>query len=43
MMEAKENHKAQKNLNGYVKLPTGKKYNELRGLVEKYKLNTICT
>ena len=23
-----------------VKLPTGKKYTELRGLVEKYKLNT---
>ncbi len=26
-----------------VKLPTGKKYRDLRGLVEKYKLNTICT
>ncbi|MEK9608667.1 MAG: lipoyl synthase [Flavobacteriaceae bacterium] len=26
-----------------VKLPTGKKYTELRGLVEEYKLNTICT
>ena len=26
-----------------VKLPTGKKYTELRGLVEKYQLNTICT
>lgn len=26
-----------------VKLPTGKKYTELRGLVETYKLNTICT
>jgi lipoic acid synthetase len=26
-----------------VKLPTGKKYNTLRGLVDKYKLNTICT
>jgi lipoyl synthase len=25
-----------------VKLPTGKKYTELRGLVEKYNLNTIC-
>ncbi|MDG1191097.1 MAG: lipoyl synthase [Flavobacteriaceae bacterium] len=25
-----------------VKLPTGKKYTELRGLVENYKLNTIC-
>ena len=25
-----------------VKLPTGKKYNELRSLVDKYKLNTIC-
>ena len=23
-----------------VKLPTGKKYTELRGLVENYKLNT---
>ena len=26
-----------------VKLPIGKKYTELRGLVEQYKLNTICT
>ncbi|MCB0465103.1 MAG: lipoyl synthase [Aequorivita sp.] len=26
-----------------VKLPTGKKYTELRGVVKKYKLNTICT
>lgn len=26
-----------------VKLPTGKKYTELRGLVDKYHLNTICT
>ena len=26
-----------------VKLPTGKKYTDLRNLVEKYKLNTICT
>jgi len=26
-----------------VKLPTGKKYTELRGIVDKYKLNTICT
>lgn len=26
-----------------VKLPTGKKYTELRSLVENYKLNTICT
>ena len=26
-----------------VKLPTGKKYTELRGLVDKYKLNTICS
>ena len=26
-----------------VTLPTGKKYTELRGLVDKYKLNTICT
>uniref|UniRef100_UPI00404A148B lipoyl synthase n=1 Tax=Flavobacterium sp. TaxID=239 RepID=UPI00404A148B len=26
-----------------VKLPTGKKYTELRTLVDKYKLNTICT
>ncbi len=25
-----------------VKLPTGKKYTELRGLVDQYKLNTIC-
>ena len=26
-----------------VKLPVGKKYTELRNLVDKYKLNTICT
>lgn len=26
-----------------VKLPTGKKYAQLRGLVEKYDLHTICT
>ncbi|MCK0131012.1 lipoyl synthase [Flavobacteriaceae bacterium F08102] len=26
-----------------VKLPVGKKYTELRGLVEKYDLHTICT
>ena len=26
-----------------VKLPTGKKYTELRSLVSKYNLNTICT
>jgi len=26
-----------------VKLPTGQKYTELRGLVDKYNLNTICT
>jgi len=26
-----------------VKLPIGQKYTELRGLVENYKLNTICT
>ncbi len=26
-----------------VKLPTGKKYTELRGVVEKYNLHTICT
>ena len=26
-----------------VKLPTGKNYTEHRGLVDKYKLNTICT
>jgi len=26
-----------------VKLPVGKKYTELRNVVEKYKLNTICT
>lgn len=26
-----------------VKLPTGKKYVALKGLVEKYKLHTICT
>ncbi|TYP73600.1 lipoyl synthase [Aquimarina intermedia] len=26
-----------------VKLPTGKKYTELRSIVDKYKLHTICT
>jgi lipoic acid synthetase len=26
-----------------VRLPTGEKYTELRGLVDQYKLNTICT
>ncbi|MFN0729067.1 lipoyl synthase [Polaribacter gochangensis] len=26
-----------------VKLPVGKKYTDLRALVDKYKLNTICT
>ena len=26
-----------------VKLPAGKKYTELRNVVDKYKLNTICT
>jgi lipoic acid synthetase len=26
-----------------VKLPIGKKYTELRGVVDKYKLHTICT
>ena len=26
-----------------VKLPTGKKYSNLRSLVDKYKLNTICS
>lgn len=26
-----------------VKLPTGKKYTQLRGLVEEYNLHTICT
>lgn len=26
-----------------VKLPTGKKYTKLRGLVDKYNLHTICT
>jgi len=26
-----------------VKLPTGEKYTELRGLVDKYNLNTICS
>ncbi len=26
-----------------VKLPVGKKYTELRDIVDKYKLNTICT
>ncbi len=25
-----------------VKLPTGKKYKDLRNLVDKYSLNTIC-
>jgi lipoic acid synthetase len=44
-MEVKEKEiKHQKKPNWIrVKLPTGKKYTELRGLVDKYKLNTICT
>ncbi len=36
-------HKPQKPKWLRVKLPVGKKYTELRGLVDKYKLNTICT
>jgi lipoic acid synthetase len=45
MMEVQEKEtKYQKKPNWIrVKLPTGKKYTELRGLVDKYKLNTICT
>lgn len=45
MMEVKEKEiKHQKKPDWIrVKLPTGKKYTELRGLVDKYKLNTICT
>ena len=45
MMEAQETvSKHQKKPDWIrVKLPTGKKYTELRGLVENYKLNTICT
>lgn len=37
------NNKSQKPKWLRVKLPVGKKYTELRGLVDKYKLNTICT
>ena len=45
MMEVKEKTVEHKKKPEWirVKLPTGKKYSELRGLVEKYKLNTICT
>ena len=41
--EVKETEKQRKPNWIRVKLPTGKKYTELRGLVDKYKLNTICT
>jgi lipoic acid synthetase len=45
MMEVKEKEVKHKKKPDWirVKLPTGKKYTELRGLVDKYKLNTICT
>jgi lipoic acid synthetase len=45
MMELQEKEIKQKKKPDWirVKLPTGKKYTELRGLVDKYKLNTICT
>ena len=45
MMEVQEKEIKQKKKPDWirVKLPTGKKYTELRGLVDKYKLNTICT
>jgi lipoic acid synthetase len=45
MMEVQEKEIKHQKKPGWirVKLPTGKKYSELRGLVDKYKLNTICT
>jgi lipoic acid synthetase len=45
MMEVKEKEVKHKKKPDWirVKLPTGKKYTELRGIVDKYKLNTICT
>ncbi len=39
----KENDRVKKPKWLRVKLPTGKKYTELRGLVDKYDLHTICT
>ncbi len=43
LVKAKENSiKTQKPKWLKVKLPTGKKYKDLRGLVDKYKLHTIC-
>ena len=41
--EIKENPLTKKPKWLRVKLPTGKKYTELRGLVDKYDLHTICT
>ena len=43
MSEEKTVNKIQKPKWLRVKLPVGKKYTELRGIVDKYKLNTICT
>lgn len=42
ILESKTNHKPKPKWLR-VKLPTGKKYTELRGLVDKYNLHTICT
>ncbi len=43
MSEEVITHKTQKPKWLRVKLPVGKKYTELRDIVSKYKLNTICT
>ena len=42
-VKSKEDERSKKPEWIRVKLPTGKKYTELRSLVDKYKLNTICT
>ncbi|MBC90797.1 MAG: lipoyl synthase [Flavobacteriaceae bacterium] len=43
MEETNEKSKVSKPKWIRVKLPIGKKYTDLRNLVDKYKLNTICT
>ncbi|MFK5958914.1 MAG: lipoyl synthase [Lutibacter sp.] len=43
MSEEKISNKIQKPKWLRVKLPVGKKYTELRNIVDKYQLNTICT
>ena len=42
-LDVKRNTRSKKPKWIKVKLPIGKKYTDLRNLVEKNKLNTICT